>query len=294
MRSSQQGQFAEALAEFERGHELGSQTPELALSAPPQWVRETERLVELDRKLPAILAGEAKPSMPSNRSPSPSSAMRRNSTERRRGFWAEAFQAQPKLAEDMKVQNRYNAACAAALAGSGQGKDDPPLDDATKARWRKQAIDWLKADLAAWSKILASGPPQVRQAITQTLQHWKADTDLAGLRDAAALAKLPDDEQKACRALWAEVDALLAKAKGTKSKVTGRVSRSCPVTRLEQVRMGARSRRGKGPRRPPSRSSPNPAGYDSRGIPSSRRPGVVPMAGFEMMTEAKGLDDNPE
>ena len=124
-------------------------------------------------------------------------------------------QAQPKLADDMQVQNRYNAACAAALAGSGQGKDDPPLDDAAKTRWRKQAIDWLKADLAAWSKILDSGPPQARQAISQTLQHWKADTDLVGLRDPAALAKLPENEQKACRALWAEVDALLAKSRGT-------------------------------------------------------------------------------
>ena len=127
-------------------------------------------------------------------------------------FWAEAFQAQPKLVEDMQAQNRYNAACAAALAGCGQGKDEPPLDDAAKARWRKQAIDWLKADLAAWSKILESGPPQARQSISQTLQHWKADPDLAGLRDAGSLAKLPKDEQDACRALWKDVDALLARA----------------------------------------------------------------------------------
>ncbi|MEI4884339.1 hypothetical protein, partial [Klebsiella pneumoniae] len=51
-----------------------------------------------------------------------------------------------------------------------------------KARWRKQAIDWFRADLAAWSKIRESGPPQAHQSIFQTLQHWKADPDLAGLR----------------------------------------------------------------------------------------------------------------
>jgi hypothetical protein len=45
----------------------------------------------------------------------------------------------------------------------------------------------------------------------RALQHWKADADLAGLRDPATL---PEDEQKACRALWAEVDALLAKVRG--------------------------------------------------------------------------------
>ncbi len=129
-------------------------------------------------------------------------------------LWAEAFRSQPKLADDMQAQHRYNAACAAALAGCGQGKDDPPLDDAARTRWRKQAIDWLKADLAAWSKILESGPPQARPSIAQTLQHWKADPDLAGLRDPGSLDKLPKDEQDACRTLWKEVDALLARAGG--------------------------------------------------------------------------------
>lgn len=46
----------------------------------------------------------------------------------------------------------------------------------------------------------------------QSLQHWKADPDLASLRDAAAVAKLPQDEQKACRALWADVETLLGKS----------------------------------------------------------------------------------
>ena len=133
-------------------------------------------------------------------------------------LWARAFHEQPAFADDMRAQNRYNAACAAALAASGQGKDEPPLDDGKKAHWRKQAIAWLKADLAAWSKLLANGPPQAKQSIAQTLQHWKADIDLAGLRDAAALAKLSDDEEKAWRALWAEVDALVAKAQAAKQR----------------------------------------------------------------------------
>ncbi len=102
------------------------------------------------------------------------------------------------------------------MAGCRPGKDDPPLDEPTKARWRKQAVDWLKADLAAWSTLLEKGPPAARQSISQTLQHWKADSDLAGLRDAALLAKLPEDEQTACRALWAEVDVLLKKSQDAK------------------------------------------------------------------------------
>ena len=195
----QQGRFVEALAEFKRGHELGSKNP--------NWHYPSARVGARDRaagrarpKLPAILAGKARPSDALETLGFAQLCYDKKLHGASARFWAEAFQAQPKLAEDMQAQNRYNAACAAALAGCGQGKDDPPLDDAAKARWRKQAIDWLKADLAAWSKVLESGPPQARQAISKTLQHWKADPDLAGIRDDAALAKLPADEQKACRA----------------------------------------------------------------------------------------------
>jgi hypothetical protein len=41
------------------------------------------------------------------------------------------------------------------------------------------------------------------------LQHWQQDTDLAGLRDGAAVARLPADERQACQQLWADVAELL-------------------------------------------------------------------------------------
>ena len=44
------------------------------------------------------------------------------------------------------------------------------------------------------------------------MSHWQEDADLAGVRDADALAKLPPDEQDAWRKLWADVDAVLKKA----------------------------------------------------------------------------------
>jgi Tfp pilus assembly protein PilF len=209
---AQQGRLAEALTELKRGHELGSKNPYWHHPSA-DWVRETERRVTLEGKLTAILSGAATPSDALERLGLAQLCYDKKLHGASARFWNDAFQAQPKLAEDVQVQNRYNAACAAALAGSGQGKDDPPLDEATKIRWRRQSIDWLKADLAAWAKILDTGPPQVRQAINRTLQHWKADTDLAGLRDSAALANLPDDEQKVCRALWADVDRLSAKSR---------------------------------------------------------------------------------
>ena len=47
--------------------------------------------------------------------------------------------------------------------------------------------------------------------MASTLKHWKEDTDLAGIRDAAALAKLPQEERAACKQLWGDVDGLLSK-----------------------------------------------------------------------------------
>jgi hypothetical protein len=42
------------------------------------------------------------------------------------------------------------------------------------------------------------------------LARWRADQDLAELREPAELAKLPADERRDCLALWAEVGAQLA------------------------------------------------------------------------------------
>jgi hypothetical protein len=52
----------------------------------------------------------------------------------------------------------------------------------------------------------------MKAGIAPTLQHWKADTDLASVRDPEPLSKIPEDEQKAWRGLWEEVDALRKKA----------------------------------------------------------------------------------
>jgi serine/threonine-protein kinase len=211
------GRFGEGLTTLRRGHELGSKNPNWRYPSA-EWVRQAERGLALDRKLPALLAGKAKPSDAAETLGCAELCYHKELHGASARLWSEAFRAQPKLADDMQAENRYFAACAAALASSGQGKDDPPLDDGAKARWRKQAMDWLKADLAAWSKILESGPQQERQTVTKTLQHWKSDTDLAGIRDAAALAKLPAEEQAVCRAVWAEVGSLVKKAQATASK----------------------------------------------------------------------------
>ena len=122
------------------------------------------RFAALDARLAAMLKGEA----PKDNAERLALAQRAYDTQRyatASRLWAGALEADPKLADDRQAQHRYNAACAAALAGCGKGKDDPLPDDASKVKLRRQALDWLKAELAAWSKILESGPPQSRPVV---------------------------------------------------------------------------------------------------------------------------------
>jgi tetratricopeptide (TPR) repeat protein len=129
---------------------------------------------------------------------------------------AGALKADPKLGDNRQTWHRYNAACAAALAGCGKGKDDPPPDETARARLRIQSLDWLKAELTAWGKVVDKSDPSAQAVVTQILQHWKVDTDLTGIRDGEALSKLPEAERKAWQSLWADVDRLFQRAVGGK------------------------------------------------------------------------------
>jgi serine/threonine-protein kinase len=127
-------------------------------------------------------------------------------------FYEDAFTADAKLADNPGNGYRYNAACAAALAGCGQGKDAGKLDEMERARLRQRAAEWLRADLALWTKQADSADAKTRETVKQQLKHWQSDADLAGLRDKLVLGVLPDAERDDCRKLWEEVAAVLKKA----------------------------------------------------------------------------------
>jgi tetratricopeptide (TPR) repeat protein len=127
-------------------------------------------------------------------------------------LYTAAFAADPKLADDIRAEHRYIAACCAALAATGQGGGTAKLEHSERMSLRQQALDWLRADLALWIKELETGRPADRATLMQRMRHWQKDTDLVGIRDAAALAQLPAEERAACAKLWADVAALLKRA----------------------------------------------------------------------------------
>ncbi len=114
-------------------------------------------------------------------------------------LYADIFADTPTLADDLQSSRRYNAACSTAHAGCGLGMDAARLGDEERARWRKQARDWLAADLTAWSAALTGGTRDQRELTTKVLTRWQTDPDLAGLRDEKGLADLPEPERAECR-----------------------------------------------------------------------------------------------
>src|SRR5262249_46304778 len=126
-------------------------------------------------------------------------------------FFSDAFAAEPKLADDLNAQHRYNAACAASLAAAGKGEDAKDLHPEQRSKLRQRALDWLRADLTAYAKLVEKDNKALRQALHQRLSHWQQDTDFAPVRDARELGSLPEPERKAWQKLWQDVAALLKK-----------------------------------------------------------------------------------
>jgi serine/threonine-protein kinase len=208
----QKGQFAEARQETQHTLDLLPARDPLRNSFKQQLQR-CERWLARDQKLPAILQGKAQPANAGERLALAWLCLqfKKRYTAAAR-FYAEAFAADPKLADDFKEGYRYDAACAAALAAARQGNDTAQLKEQERAGWRKQAVTWLRADLARWAKQLEGGQPADRRAVAATMRNWQQDTKLANLRDRDAVAQLPAEEQKACYQLWADVAALRKKA----------------------------------------------------------------------------------
>src|SRR5262249_28984947 len=155
-------------------------------------LRLAERQLRLERQLPAMLLGEAKAADAAE-----SHDLARMCQKHKRLYaaaarlYADAFRAEPKPADDLRAGHRYNAACSAAMAATGQGEDAAKLDDKDRAGLRRQAVDWLGADLAARTKLLGGGDPQARAAVRATMRHWQTDTDLTGVRHPWSLLRLP-------------------------------------------------------------------------------------------------------
>jgi serine/threonine protein kinase/Flp pilus assembly protein TadD len=211
-----QGRFSEALAAFKRAHELKSQNQHPY--GTYSFIRWAEQWIMLDAKLAKVLKGESQPADPAE-----GAALAELCQLRSRQLYAastrlcsEAFTADPTLVNEPRTGVRFDAACAAAQAGCGQGKDAGNLDAKEYARLRGQALTWLRADLASWRLELEGGPSTAHNGVRYEMDQWRQDPMLACVRGEEALATLPEPERQEWQKLWEEVEELATRAAESK------------------------------------------------------------------------------
>jgi Flp pilus assembly protein TadD len=212
---TQQARFGEALAFGKKGDDLLPARDPLREEARP-LLQQCQRFMTLDARLPAVLRGAEKPGNAAEQIEFAQLCVLKKLYAAAAHLYGDALTAEPKLANDVRGAARYNAACAAALAGCARGWDTHTLDDKERARWRRQAREWLRQDLAWWGKALDNGNAQAKAEVRTRMPYWQTDSDLAGLREPGALKAMSPDERNDCLALWQQVAALLGRVQTTK------------------------------------------------------------------------------
>jgi tetratricopeptide (TPR) repeat protein len=216
-----QGKFAEA--RNANLHYLKLLSPGHPLQAEAQkQLQESEQLLALDQKLADVKQGKIqRPTTDDQLALARLCYVYKKQYAAAAQFFADAFTADPSLAA--LFPHRQVAAGAAALAGTGQGKDADQLDAPAKAKLRQQALDWLQAELAARTKQFQSGLAPSIAVVAKNMPIWQIEPDLAGVRDEPALAKLPKAEQEAWHQFWTEVGKLSKQAQSrfTETKMQG-------------------------------------------------------------------------
>jgi serine/threonine-protein kinase len=228
------------LAVAVRDYDWNESSPATRTDPPVVWVshvlrRQAEAMILPN--LPAFLRGEYEPQDNDERLALLGVCQSEGRCSAAARLYADAFAADPNLADDLTAEclrrtrapehpdnpiNVFNAACryhaarCAALAGGGFGRDVPQLNDADRTRWRRQAREWLQADLSAWGRLLESDSEVARDLAKRMLEHWQVDPNLAGLREPGALEALRSEERKECLSLWNDVAAGLSRAQATK------------------------------------------------------------------------------
>jgi tetratricopeptide (TPR) repeat protein len=205
------GKIEEAMAEFRRTLDLEPPDSPMAVEAARR-LADAERHTLLAERLPRILAGVDQPDGGEDLLSYADFASGRRLYAAAVRLYERAMADVPENLASGSGEPRLRAACAAAQAGCGRGFDQPPPDDAGRAKLRAEALVWLKADLAAWSAVIATGKPAERDRALDALARLKSSPDLEEVRAQSHLSGLPRDERAEWREFWDVVDTLISKA----------------------------------------------------------------------------------
>jgi serine/threonine-protein kinase len=199
------GKFTEGLDSLRRAQKLALETGATLRPQVEQVLRKGEWLVEFDRRLSRGVPADA---TAADCLGFAEVCFRKARYAEAVDFYRRAFAQGPKLAN---AERRYLGASAAALTAAGRGEGAASLNTPRRAELRKQALSWLRDDLEFWGQLAKN--PKARPIIDNRLRRWRGHANLSSVRDPAAIAGLPADEQRAWQQTWADVEALLGKVR---------------------------------------------------------------------------------
>jgi tetratricopeptide (TPR) repeat protein len=200
------GRFVEASKALDRSQTLSSKRPEVSSYVAP-FVAEAKHLAQLELRLRDVLNGLSEPTTEHEYAALVDMCYWKRKYADGVGLAQRAFRAYPSMVDNRGGGYGYKAACMALLvARRGGGHSDADRREA--ARSHELALGWLYQTIEAW-KPRPFGPLDAEEVDSiETIRRWHDDPDLASIREDAALADLSEAERKACRKLWASVDAV--------------------------------------------------------------------------------------
>jgi hypothetical protein len=117
-------------------------------------------------------------------------------------LYAEALEADPNMPPVRGESPAWIAARYAARAGTGMSSGGSPLDVDARARLRRQALAWMRAELNTWPRRPSPDKPEMLRRAADFLDRYMTDPALFGVRDREALERLPAEERQAWEQLW--------------------------------------------------------------------------------------------
>jgi Tfp pilus assembly protein PilF/serine/threonine protein kinase len=204
----QQGKFADACESLRRAISVATPGDGVHAVASAQ-LRNAERFHQAEQRLNPILQGKERARDADEMILLAQICHRfRNLPVEAVQFYTAAFGADPaRMHPSLGVHHRSDAAIAALEASGGLSTATRPTE-VEQASFRRQALAWLSADLAVWSKVDLTRPTD-RARLTVILQRLQTDPSLSVVREPEQLVKLPEPERLRWRTLWDDITELL-------------------------------------------------------------------------------------
>jgi tetratricopeptide (TPR) repeat protein/WD40 repeat protein len=205
----QAGRIGEAVKHYQRGHELGSRRADWNYQSE-QWLKSAKQLAKLDE----ILAGKTQLGTVQELmqlARAASHLLHRYAATSQ--LFVDTLKQHPDWSDYFTDRPPFYAASTASMAAAGKG-DGADLSPEQRARWRKQALIWLREECAYWAAYSASGEEDKLKVTDKNLTTLLEKDDwFAGVREEKILAALPERERKEWTQLWSDLASLREKVR---------------------------------------------------------------------------------